>query len=100
MISNYQTTDRFKFEVFASSTTSGENEQFGGIPGCVGYSGNAGNGAVEEDSDEGDAADEDGQAADKRVVAPDPVLHPVLPRPQRPAAPLLLLEKEEEELNG
>ena len=89
-----------QFGVFASATVRGEDkkEQFGGSasagrPGGVGDGSNAGNGAVEEDSDEGSAADEDWKAADECVVAPDPALHPFLPRPQRPAAPVLLLEK-------
>jgi hypothetical protein len=69
-----------------------------GRPGGVGDGGNSGNGTVEEDSDEGGAADEDGQAADERVVAPDPALHPLLWRAQRPAdeAPLLSLQKTKE----
>jgi hypothetical protein len=67
-----------------------------GRPGGVGYGGDSRNGAVEKDSDEGGAADEDGQAADQRVVSPDPALHPLLlPRPQRPAdaAPAHFLQK-------
>lgn len=69
-----------------------------GRPGGVGDGGNSGDGTVEEDSDEGGAADEDGQAADERVVAPDPALHPLLPRPQRPAdaASMLSLQKTKE----
>lgn len=69
-----------------------------GRPGGVGDGGDSRNGAVEEDSDEGGAADEDGQAADERVVAPDPAFHPLLlPRPQRPAdaAPAHFLHKME-----
>ena len=69
-----------------------------GRPGGVSDGYNSGNGTVEEDGDEGGAADEDGQATDERVVAPDPALHPLLPRPQRPAdaAPVLSLQKTEE----
>jgi len=69
-----------------------------GIPGGVGNGGDSRNGAVEEHSDEGGAADEDGQAAHERVVAPDPALHPLLlRRPQRPAdaAPAHFLQKME-----
>nr|CAB3488491.1 unnamed protein product [Digitaria exilis] len=67
-------------------------------PGGVGDGGDSGNGAVEEHGDEGGAADEDGQAADERVVAPNPALHPLLPRPQRPAdaASMVSLQKTKE----
>jgi hypothetical protein len=71
-----------------------------GIPGGVGNGGDSRNGAVEEHSDEGGAADEDGQAAHERVVAPDPALHPLLlRRPQRPAdaAPAHFLQKTEKD---
>lgn len=72
-----------------------------GRPGGVGYGGNSGDGTVEEDSNEWGAADEDGQAADERVVAPDPALHPLLPRPrlQRPADAASVLSLQETKQN-